>query len=88
MNPACRVGVDAAGGTIVSSPKTLLRHDGVPLAVVGSPVAGHGTGAHGSASMATGSTILRVDGQPVCISGSAATCGHVAVGTSIVRCES
>lgn len=84
MPGVARVGVDAAGGTIVGSLAPSVRINGSPVAVVGAAVAGHGKDAHAGPVMASGSGSVFANGIPVCRSGDSASCGHGASGSGNV----
>lgn len=79
-----RVGVDAAGGTIVGSLAPTVIVDGSPIAVVGADVAGHGLGPHAGPVMAGGSSTVFANGIGVVRAGDAASCGDAASGSSDV----
>ena len=82
--PAARVG-DLAGGPISFSPQTVVFVNGLPLAVVGSTIAAHGSAPHGSATLPVGSPVMAINGLPVVRTGHVASCGDVVVGTTHVR---
>jgi len=75
----------AGGGLLQPTVQTFVRTNGLAWAVVGDAVADHGSGPHNAAHMTLGSTILRIGGVPVCRAGDAASCGHLATGTSHVQ---
>lgn len=76
-----RVGVDAAGGTIVGNLAPTVLVNGSPVAVKGAAVAGHGRSPHSSPVMAGASGSVKANGIPICRSGDAASCGHAASGS-------
>lgn len=71
-----RVGVDAAGGTVVGIMAPTVIVNGKPIVCVGAAVAGHGLPPHSSPVMATGSVTVTAEGIPICGLGDAASCGH------------
>lgn len=77
-----RVGVDAAGGTILGMGGAGFTVAGATIAVVGDAVAGHGDAPHSAPTMVTGQAAFRVNGIAVCRAGDLATCGHAASGSS------
>ena len=79
-----RVGVDTAGGTIIGNLAPTVRINGSSVAVTGASVASHGTGPHASPTMSGHSSTVRANGIFICRAGDAATCGHVATGSSTV----
>lgn len=76
MPPLGRVGVDAAGGTVVGNLAPTVRVGGAGVVVQGALVASHGTGIHANATMSGHSILVRAQGRFVCRSGDAASCGH------------
>jgi uncharacterized Zn-binding protein involved in type VI secretion len=78
MPAVCRIGVDKAGGTILSSSNGTVLVNGIPASVMGSKVAGHGKGSHSSPTMVTGSPNVFIQGVPVVRNGDSASCGHTA----------
>ena len=85
MAGICRVGVDTAGGTIISSPVSTVFVNGALVAGIGSAISSHGDSPHSSASMAVGSSTVFADGVAVCRAGDTATCGHTASGSLTVN---
>jgi uncharacterized Zn-binding protein involved in type VI secretion len=81
---AARVG-DVAGGAITLSPQVTVLVNGLPLAVVGSTVAGHGPAPHNASLLLVGSPVMAINGLPVVRTGLLASCGDVVVGTTHVR---
>jgi len=84
MPGVSRVGVDAAGSTIVGNLAPTVFVDGSPIAVVGASVAGHGRGPHAGPTMAAGSGTVFANSIPVVRAGDPATCGHPASGSGDV----
>ena len=84
-----RVGIDAAGNTIITSNFSNVRVNGMPIAHVGSLVAPHCEGdcpdEHTAPTIITGSMRVRVGGNNVCRAGDMASCGHEATGSGNVR---
>ena len=79
-----RVG-DVAGGKVISGANS-VRVDGLPVAVLGSPVQGHGRDEHsGTPKMVEGSFVVRIEGKPVCRMGDHASCGHPLITASSVE---
>jgi len=72
------------GSNILSSLQASVLVNGIPLAVVGSPVHDHGGGSHNAAVLSTGSLSFKINGLAVAFTGSLASCGHVVVGTAPV----
>ncbi len=80
-----RVGVDAAGGTIVDNLAPTVFVNGAPIVVNGAGVASHGSSPHSAAVMSGSSGTVKAHGIFVCRAGDAATCGHTASGSSTVN---
>lgn len=79
-----RTGIDTAGGTELGQSPDVIAN-GAHVVRVGDPVASHPKDyPHTSAVMAAGSSTVFVNGIPVCRAGDAASCGHVATGSSDV----
>ncbi len=78
-----RVGIDAAGGTIVGGQQDFVKLEGVLMTVVGDGVVAHPP--HLPTVMAEGTDWLRINGHPVCRQGHAAACGHATTGTGWIR---
>lgn len=74
--------LDAAGAVIASSPQVAVKTNGVPLVVVGAPVASHGSGAHVAALVSVGSLTFKINGLAVVRTLNPATCGHSVIGTA------
>lgn len=75
MPPAVRMGVDVAGGTILTPPQTTVFVTGSLWAVLTTPVAGHGPGPHAGPVMAMSSQTVYVGGIKCCRAGDQASCG-------------
>lgn len=75
MTNIARMG-DIAGGVIVNGATTVTAN-GVPVAQLGSVVAGHGIGPHAGAVIVVGSATVYAEGIPVARLGDAASCGDV-----------
>ena len=88
MPGIARVGIDSAGGTILGGGQFFVRVEGALWAVLGDAVAGHGIALHAGPVMAEGSPFVRINGIPVCRAGHAASCGHAATGSSVMRLSS
>ena len=80
-----RVGVDAAGGTIVGNLAPTVKVNGSPVAVKGAAVAGHGRSPHSSPVMSGSSGTVKANGIEICRAGDAASCGHAASGSGDVK---
>ncbi|PNX49193.1 MAG: hypothetical protein BV459_00540 [Thermoplasmata archaeon M11B2D] len=78
--------IDTAGGIITGQLQTFVTSDGIPMSVLGDPVAPHPPPLppHFVATMAQGSVFVKIDGIPVVRAGDAASCGHTASGSSHV----
>lgn len=75
------VGVSVAGGVITGPGSSKMTVGGIPVAMIGDSVAGHGNGAHAAPVMSSGgSSKFTVGGIPVCLDGSIASCGHAMSG--------
>lgn len=79
-----RVGKDKAGGLLTGPLVPTVTVDGLPIAVVGTPIAGHGKFPHSSATMKTGSPNVYAGGLPVCGAKDVASCGDPLISTSRV----
>ena len=84
MPGIARALLDSAGGLINVGTNTTVRVNGVPAAVYGCRVAGHGDSPHSAPSMVGASSTVRAGGIPVCRSGDRASCGHPANGSGNV----
>ena len=80
-----RVGVDAAGSTIVGNLAPTVLVNGSPIAVQGAAVAGHGRGSHSGPVMVGSLGSVKANGIPVCRAGDPASCGHAASGSGNVN---
>lgn len=83
MPGVARMGIDAAGGTILCGSENVFIN-GVGAARIGDQVEGHGNGPHGGPVMAVGSSSVFVNGIPLCREGDPASCGHPATGSENV----
>ncbi len=79
-----RVGLDTAGGPIVSSANSTVFANGAIIAVRGAAVAGHGKNEHAGPIMVGASGSVFASGINVCRQGDSASCGHVATGSGSV----
>ncbi len=79
-----RVGVDAAGATIVGNLAPTVFVNGSPIVVQGAAIVGHGEHAHAGPHMQGHSFIVFANGIGVCRTGDYANCGHTATGSSDV----
>lgn len=86
MPNVSRALVDTVGGGVITGVlQAIVRHGGFNVAVVGALVADHGSGSHNAAHLLASSAIVRINGLGVVRAGDAATCGHLATGSSHVR---
>jgi len=85
MPGVSRVGTDKAGGTIVGNLAPTVFVNGVPIAVKGASVAGHGRSPHSSPVMNGSSGTVKAHGILICRAGDSATCGHAASGSGNVN---
>lgn len=80
-----RVGVDAAGGTIVGNLAPTVFVNGAPIVVKGANVVPHGLPPHSPQPVMVGcSSTVFANGIPVVRAGDAASCGHAASGSGDV----
>lgn len=79
-----RVGLDIAGGPLMTPLVPNVLVNGKPIAVVGTPITPHGKFPHSGAVMAKGSPNVFAGGKPVCGTTDLASCGHPLVSTSNV----
>ena len=85
MPGASRVGIDTAGGLITGPGATTVKINDFTACVKGDAVADHGTGAHDNAHFNSFfSPDVEMGGLPTVRAGDAASCGHVATGSSDV----
>jgi len=84
MPGIARASSDSAGGLINIGGNTTVRVNGVPAAVLGCRVSGHGDSPHSAQSMVVSSTTVRAGGIGVCRIGDRASCGHSANGSGNV----
>lgn len=83
MAGVTRLGLDSAGGTLISGSNNVYI-DSANAVRIGDVVASHGDDIHNSPVMATGSSKTFVNGISLCRAGDSATCGHLATGSSDV----
>ena len=83
MSGVSRVGLDSAGGTILTGSNNVLINS-APAVRIGDVVQPHGNGEHASPVMVTGSSTVFCNGIPICKSGDVASCGHPSTGSSNV----
>lgn len=81
-----RVGADSAGGKVTTGNMS-VEINGLPVAIVGSKIQGHGDSPHSSPSMNVGSASVLVGGIGVCRTGDSASCGHSLVSNSNVEAD-
>lgn len=80
-----RVGVDAAGGTIVGNLAPTVFVNGAPIVVKGADVQPHGLPPHSPQPVMVGSSsTVFAQGIPVVRQGDLASCGHPASGSGNV----
>lgn len=79
-------GIDSAGG-LLQPTQTFVRFNGLPVAVVGCAVTGHGGPPHNAAVMVQGSTLFRINGIGVCLAGMRASCNDVTTGRPNFKCS-
>lgn len=84
MTGAARVNIDTAGGTIIGNLAPTIFVNGVPVAVLGANVAGHGDPPHAAPVMVQASPNVFANNIAVCREGDQASCGHSATGSSNV----
>ena len=86
MPDVALVNTDTAGGVITGQLQSRHYSDGMPWSVVGDNVASHPPcpipASHCAATMDEGSARHFIDGIAVVRQGDAASCGHVATGSS------
>ncbi len=75
---------DSAGGVVLGGSNTTVLVNGVPGAVITTPITPHGDGSHATPQMVGSSTSVFFSGLPVCRVGDSASCGHQATGSSDV----
>ena len=84
MPGASRVGVDTAGGIISGPGSSSVKVNGATVSVLGDSVVNHGTSPHNAATMVAGSSSVFAGGVSIVRSGDAASCGHIATGSTNV----
>lgn len=83
MPGVSRVGLDSAGGTILTGSNNVLINSS-PAVRIGDVVQPHGNGEHTSPVMVTGSSTTFCNGIPICKAGDSASCCHPSTGSSNV----
>lgn len=85
MRNVARVGVDTAGGGLITGPGIpTVTVNGSPISVFGDSVASHGPYAHAAAWISTVGSMVTVNGLHVVASGDLATCGDPVIAGSTV----
>ena len=83
MPKISRIGIDLAGGIIISNVASCnVFINGAQAVLAGANIAPHGDGAHSSAKMVGSSGSVFVNGLGVVRQGDVASCGHIATGTA------
>tara|TARA_R110002126_G_scaffold209698_1_gene356279 strand:- start:390 stop:653 length:264 start_codon:yes stop_codon:yes gene_type:complete len=77
-----RVGVDTAGGLITGPGASTVFVNGSKVSLKDDSVASHGVGVHADAKMVGCSETVTAEGKGVVREGDAASCGHIATGSS------
>lgn len=85
MPGVSRIGVDAAGGTIVGDLAPTVKINGAPVVVKGASISGHGRSPHNGPVMTGSSSTVKAHGIEICREGDEASCGHLATGSSNVN---
>lgn len=80
-----RANQDSAGGALIVGGQDFVNVEGDLWIVKGDSVGSHGLPPHDSATMAAGVGWLKVGGIEAVIEGKAATCGHLATGSSNMK---
>jgi len=83
MAGVSRVYQDTAGGTILGGAGNVYVN-GMPVALLYSPVAGHGKNEHGGPIMVQSSNTVRANNRGVVRRCDTASCGHPATGSGNV----
>jgi len=84
MPGVSRVTQDTAGGQITGNLAPSVFVDNKPIAVKNATIASHGNSPHNTAKMSGSSSSVYANGILVCRAGDAATCGHLATGSTDV----
>ncbi|MFC4213990.1 PAAR domain-containing protein [Pseudophaeobacter arcticus] len=84
MPGVSRISQDAAGGTLIGVLAPTVVVNGSPVAVLDCAVEGHGLVPHAAPVMAEASGTVFAGGIPLCRTGDAASCGHLATGSTNV----
>lgn len=80
MSGVSRLGIDSAGGTIITGSNDVYINSANAVRI-GDAVAGHGDNEHASPVMVTGSSTVFINSIPLCKSGDLASCGHPSTGS-------
>ena len=84
MTGVSRLYIDSAGGLLISGSNSTVHANRLPIAVLGTNVAGHGKSPHSGPSMITSSSRVFAQGIGVCRQGDSASCGHTSTGSGNV----
>lgn len=84
MPGIARACTDSAGGLDNIGSNTTVRVNGVPIAVYGCSVRGHGDSPHSAPRMRVSSSTVKASGIGVCRIGDSASCGHTTSGSGNV----
>lgn len=71
-----------AGAPTTGAGQGFVFCNGIPVVLVGSPVAGHGDGPHRSPVTTGGSAFNYINGSRIILTGNSDSCGHARVGGS------
>lgn len=80
MSGVSRMGIDSAGGVIITGSNDVYINSANAVRI-GDSVAGHGNSPHSSPVMVTGSPTVFVNEIPLCKAGDLASCGHPSTGS-------
>jgi len=81
MPGIARIGIDTAGGTIVSNVASCNVYiNGAQAVLAGAIIARHGDSPHSNAKMTGSSGSVFINGLGVVRQGDSASCGHAATG--------
>ena len=83
MPGATRAYQDSAGSSVLGGANT-VRVNGLPAAIRGKPIAGHGDHAHAGPVIVQSSNRVRANGIGMVYQGCSTTCGHITTGSSNV----
>jgi uncharacterized Zn-binding protein involved in type VI secretion len=85
MAGIARIGIDTAGGIIVSNVASCNVYiNGAQAVLAGATIAPHGDSPHSNAKMTGSSGSVFVNGLGVVRRGDVASCGHVATGSGTI----